>query len=47
MYDRITFYLVKLPFILLLIIFGFIFEFLITLPFLVLCSLDSYFRGKD
>jgi hypothetical protein len=47
MYDRIRFHLVKLPFILLLITFGFIFEFLITLPFIVLCTLDNLFRGKN
>lgn len=41
MVEKIVFYLVKLPFILTLIIFGFMLEFLIELPFVVMCSLDQ------
>ena len=38
--QKIGFYLVKLPFILVTIIVGFLFQFLLELPFMVLCKLD-------
>jgi len=44
MRDRlktIKFYTVKLPLILIAIAVGFIFEFIITFPFLVFCTIDS------
>jgi hypothetical protein len=47
MAHKIQFYLIKLPFILFLIALGFIFEFLITLPFAVLCTLDNWLERKD
>ncbi len=40
MMQKISFYLVKLPFILVTIIIGFLLEFLIELPFMVMCKLD-------
>ena len=39
-YKTLYFYTIRLPLIYLLIPMGFIFEFLITFPFLVLASLD-------
>ena len=38
--KTIVFYLIKLPFILVTIIVGFVFEFLLELPFMVMCKLD-------
>lgn len=38
--QKIVFYLFKLPFILVAIIIGFLFEFLLELPFMVMCKLD-------
>ena len=38
--QRIVFYLVKLPFILVTIVIGFLLEFLLELPFMVMCKLD-------
>ncbi|MGD2272465.1 MAG: hypothetical protein PVI06_18840 [Desulfobacterales bacterium] len=46
MEHKIQFYLIKLPFILFLITIGYIFEFLITLPFAVLCALDNWLGRK-
>jgi hypothetical protein len=37
-------FLLKLPFVLFLIIVGFIFEFIVSLPLLILCELDNLFR---
>ncbi len=37
---KFLFYTVKLPFILMIIPLGFILEFFISLPFIVICSLD-------
>lgn len=38
--QKIGFYLIKLPFILVIIVIGFLFEFLLELPFMVMCKLD-------
>ena len=38
--QKIGFYLIKLPFILVTIIIGFLFEFLLELPLMVMCKLD-------
>ena len=46
MYKKFTFYVLKLPLIYILIISGFIFEFIIGLPFLVLCAIDNIFDKK-
>ena len=37
-------FLLKLPFVLFLMIVGFIFEFIVGLPLLILCELDNLFR---
>ncbi len=47
MVEKIVFYLVKLPFILTLIMFGFMLEFIIELPFMVMCSLDQRCGKRD
>jgi hypothetical protein len=39
--NRIIFLTIKLPFIYLLIIVGFIFDFLLHLPFLILCAVSK------
>ncbi len=39
--------LIKIPFILILVTLGFLFEFLINLPLLVICELDTRFRKKN
>ena len=41
--QKIGFYLIKLPFMLITIIIGFVLEFLIELPFMVMCTLDRIF----
>jgi len=46
MYEKVIFYVLKLPLIYILIISGFIFEFIIGLPFLVLCAIDNIFDRK-
>ncbi|KPJ76013.1 MAG: hypothetical protein AMJ54_13165 [Deltaproteobacteria bacterium SG8_13] len=43
--QKISFYLIKLPFILVTIIIGFLLEFLLELPFMVMCKLDR--TAKD
>jgi len=40
-------FLIKLPFILVLLTIGFIFEFLISIPLLILCELDNRFRRRN
>jgi len=45
--NKIVFYVLKLPAIYTLIISGFIFEFFICLPFLVLCAIDNIFDKKQ
>jgi hypothetical protein len=37
---KMEFYLIKLPFILILITFGFLMEFVIELPFLIMCTFE-------
>jgi len=44
---KIEFYLIKLPFILILITFGFLMEFVIELPFLVMCTLERLFNQRN
>jgi len=39
-YKTLHFYFIKLPFIFIMIPIGFIFEYLITFPFLILTTLD-------
>ena len=39
-------YIIKIPFIIALITLGFLLEFLISVPFMVLCELDQRFRKK-
>jgi hypothetical protein len=46
LYKKIHFYMVKLPFIYLAIPIGFIFEYLITFPYLILCAIDSFSQKK-
>jgi len=46
-YKTLHFYFIKLPLIYILIPIGFLFEFLITLPFLILTSLDRYASKKS
>lgn len=46
MTQNALFYGIKLPFILLLIILGFMLEYLVELPFNVLTRLDGRPRGK-
>lgn len=38
--QKVGFYLVKLPFILVTIVIGFMLEFLLELPFMIMCKLD-------
>ena len=47
MCKKIIFYGLKLPSIYILIISGFIFEFIIGLPFLVLCAFDNIIDKKQ
>ena len=47
MCKKITNYVLKLPSIYMLIISGFIFEFIIGLPFLFLCAIDNIFDKKN
>ena len=44
--KKIKFYTVNLPLILITIPIGFIFEYIITFPFIVLCTLDSLKQEK-
>lgn len=46
LFKILYFYLVKLPFVYILVTIGFVFEFLITFPFVVLVSIDTY-RQKN
>jgi len=43
LYDKARFS-IKLPFILILIVLGFMFEYVISLPMLILCELQNLFR---
>ena len=44
-YERLKF-LIRIPFALILIILGFLFEFMINLPLMVICELDTRLRKK-
>lgn len=44
---KMEFYLIKLPFILILITFGFLMEFVIELPFMVMCTLERLFSQRN
>ena len=46
MKGKIEYYLLELPFILILIVFGFLMEFLIEAPFIVMCTLDRFFSQR-
>lgn len=45
-WKRFVFYTVKLPLIFITIPIGFIFDFLITLPSIILCSIDARTKNK-
>ena len=42
---KLTFYVLKLPFLLMLMLFGFMLDFFIQLPFHIMCKID-HMRGK-
>lgn len=44
-YERLQF-LARIPFVLFLVTLGFLIEFLISLPLMVICELDTRFRKK-
>jgi len=44
--KKIKFYTVNLPLILMTIPMGFIFEFIVTFPFIVCCTLDHMKNGE-
>jgi hypothetical protein len=44
MSEKFMFYVSKLPFILALIMIGFVFDFLIQLPFRVMVAVDGWYR---
>jgi hypothetical protein len=44
-YEKLQF-LIRIPFVLILITLGFLFEFIINLPLMVICELDTRFRKK-
>gem|GEM_PF-2037069 len=44
---KMEFYLIKLPFILFLITFGFLMEFVIELPFLIMTKLEHLFSQRN
>lgn len=46
MAARFVFYCLKLPFILVLILFGLLFEFVIEAPFIIAYFIDQRFRNK-
>ncbi len=46
-YRRFVFYTVKLPLILITIPIGFLFDFLIAFPSVILCSIDAWMRNKQ
>ncbi len=45
--QKVSFYLVKLPFILVTIVIGFMLEFLLQLPFMIMCKLDHAAATKN
>jgi len=44
--PKVRLYLIEIPATLVLAPVGFIFEFLVTLPFILACELDRILRGK-
>jgi hypothetical protein len=46
-YTQCQFYALELPFILMMILLGLIFEFLVELPFSILCSLDRRTKRSE
>jgi hypothetical protein len=46
-WNKFVFYAVKLPLIFITIPIGFLFDFLITFPSIILCSLDARLKNKD
>lgn len=44
LFKKLYFYLVKLPFVYILVTIGFVFEFVATFPFVVMVSIDTYRR---
>ena len=44
--KAIRFYAVKLPFIYLMIGLGFVFEFLLTYPYMILVAIDTYRQAR-
>ncbi len=46
-WKQFVFYTVKLPLIFITIPVGFIFDFLVTFPSIVLCSLDARLKNKN
>ncbi len=45
-FRKIHFYTVKLPFIFIMVPTGFVFEYLITFPYIVLTSIEGFLSGK-
>jgi len=45
MNAKLTFYVLKVPLLLMLMLFGLMLDFFIQLPFHIMCKLD-HFRGK-
>ncbi|CAB1069197.1 hypothetical protein D1AOALGA4SA_582 [Olavius algarvensis Delta 1 endosymbiont] len=44
--NRLLFYCVKLPGIYFLMVAGILFEFIIQLPFIIICSLENLFHTR-
>ena len=42
--DKLRFYLIKLPFILVIVPIGFVLEFMICFPFFIICVVDGWFQ---
>lgn len=46
MLKRLYFYVIKIPFVYFMVTIGFVFEWLLTLPFIILVSIDAYRQKK-
>ncbi len=46
-FKRLRFYTIKLPFVYLMIPLGFLFEFLVTFPFIVMVAIDARRKRKS
>ena len=44
-FEKLRFF-IKIPFVLMMVTLGFLLEFLINLPLLIICELDTRFRRK-